>query len=353
MYPFFRSFLRLQRVMDRLNRCLPMSLLFVCRFAVAETVMTWQDCVQKTIAANADLAASVAGVEITKAQFTGSYSNFLPQLSASAGYTTSSVEGTVPTPGSPNQVVTYQRQYTESITANQSLFNGFTDVGKIKQARANLRAAEAQLKLEKATLSAALKTNYAQLLYQQQFVDLTDQILERQKRNLRMINLRFQGGSENKGSLLYQQGTVAQATYQHDHAVRQLRNAMKQLGALWGEPDIRDLKIKGQLEWRLPKQIPVYEDITVNNPNHINFEEQRISADAGVKVADGGWYPNLNLIGSIGRVGTQWPPDEDRWSVGVSLTFPFFPAQRRFRPLRARVRLSPKPNSRSIAPTSS
>lgn len=293
--------------------------------ADAEIVLSWQQCVQKTTTRNADLAAAVDAVKITQAEFTGSYSGFLPQLSAAAGYTTSSSSGLVPTPGSLNQTVTIQNQYTESLSANQSLFNGFTDVGKIRQARHNLFAAQASLAAERATLSAALKTAYAQLLFEQKSVELTASILERQKKNLRMIELRFKGGSENKGSLLFQQGTVAQANYQHEHAIRQLRNAMKQLGAFWGEPNIRDLRVAGELQWHVPSRPPVFEEVAAQNPNHVNFDELRIAADAGIEVADGGWYPNLNLLSSIGKVGPGWPPEQERWSIGLTLTFPFFP----------------------------
>ena len=117
--------------------------------ADAEIVLSWQQCVQKTTTRNADLAAAVDGVRVTRAQFTGSYYNFLPQLSAAAGYMTSGSQGVVPTAGALTQTVTIQNQYSESLSANQSLFNGFTDVGKVRQARANIRAAVAALCGEK------------------------------------------------------------------------------------------------------------------------------------------------------------------------------------------------------------
>jgi outer membrane protein TolC len=293
--------------------------------AVAETVMSWQDCVKKVAEGNADLAASVANVKVTQSQYSGSYANFMPQLSASAGYTDSSVTGTVPTPGSLTQVVSVQNQYTESLTANQSLFNGFSDVGKVRQANANLQAARAQLAMEKATLNQLLKNAFAQMLFQQKSVELNAAILKRQEDNLRMITLRYKGGNENKGNLLYQQGTLAQAKYQYEHSMRQLKNAVKQLAALWGEPNLRYLKVSGDLAWQVPDHEPDFERMAVNNPSHVNAIEQYRASDFNVQVVDGGWMPNVGLIGSLGRVGQTWPPQNERWSVGISLTFPFFP----------------------------
>jgi outer membrane protein len=293
--------------------------------AAASEALNYKQCIDKVISGNADLAAAYANVKVTNAQYSGAYSNFFPQLSAAAGFTDSSSQGTVPTPGSLTTVVTIQHQYTESISLNQSLFNGFEDIGKVKQGIANWKAAKDQLEIEKMTLSAALKTNYAQLLYQQKSVDLSAEILKRQRDNLHMILLRFQGGNENKGSLLFQEATVAQAKYQYDHAIRQLKNAVKQLAALWGEPNLRTLTVSGELEWKVPPTEPDFPTIAMNNPNHTNLVDQRISAEAAVQIADGGWYPNLNLIGSLGKVGPNWPPQDGRWSVGISMNFPFFP----------------------------
>jgi outer membrane protein TolC len=293
--------------------------------ARAEAALSLAQCAQKAAENNADLGAAAAAVKIAQGQLTGSYSNFLPQLSAAASYTDSSISGVVPSPGALTQSVAIQNQYTESLSLNQSLFNGFADLGKYRQAEANLHAAKAQLAVEKATLAAAVKTAYAQLLFQQKSVELTDAIFKRQKNNLRMISLNFKGGSENKGNMLYQEGIVAQADYQHQHAIRQLRNAMKQLGALWGEPNIPSLRVTGELEWSVPKAQPNYEEIAAKHPNHENFVQQWAAADAGVLMADGGWYPNFNLLGSVGQVGSNWPPDQQRWSIGLSMTFPFFP----------------------------
>lgn len=290
-----------------------------------DTILTWQQCVQKVTENNPDLAASYSNVKSSQAQYSGSYSNFFPQISGSVGYTNSSSQGSIPAAGSLTQTVASKDQYTESLTLNQSLFSGFKDVGKVKQAEANLRAAKEQLAIQKSTLSVSLKTAYAQLLFQQKSVDLTESIWQRQMQNLRMISLRYQGGSENKGSLLYQKGVVSQSKFQHERSIRQLRNAAKQLASLWGEPNLRNVRVAGDLEWRAPATESNFEDIAAKNPTHLNSIHLQKAADAAVEVADSGWYPNLNLIGTIGRVGSDWPPQSERWSAGVALTVPLFP----------------------------
>lgn len=280
----------------------------------SDQALTWQQCVEAVRQKNPDLAASTANVRYQNAQYSGSYSNFFPQLSASVGATN----------GNPLSVPG-EHQYNETLSLNQSLFNGFGDIGKVRQSRANLEAAKAQLALLRATVSANLKSAFAQLLFQQKNEEVTAAILSRQQENLRMIDLRFKGGNENKGNLLYQQAVVAQARYQHNRAVRQKRNAVQQLAALWGEPQLKELRVEGELGGHTPGPRPDFEALAISHPNHVNYVQQSLAADAGVQIANANWMPDLNIIGSIGTVGASWPPMHERWSIGLSLTFPFFP----------------------------
>ena len=41
-------------------------------------------------------------------------------------------------------------------------------------------------------------------------------------------------------------------------------------------------------------------------------------------LARSGFYPSVNLTGSVGREGQEWYPDQDRRTVGLNLTIPLF-----------------------------
>jgi outer membrane protein TolC len=301
--------------------------------ARAEGAMTWRACVGEAAAKNPDIAVAAEGVNSAQAQYRGAFSGFLPQLSASAGYTDSST-GVASTAGAGNAVVTTSGfnggatsigNYTYGLTATQSVFNGFQDLGKVRQGKANLEAARAGLLIAKATVSSNLKAAFAQLLYEQELVRLSQSILDRQQANLRLVTLHFEGGQENKGNLLYQAATVSQARYQREHAVRQKQVAIKQLAALLGRPDTDQLEVEGELSYQAPPDKLDFRALATRHPSHVQVVDQRDSADAGITVANQGWYPNLSLSGFIGRNGPSFPPDSQRWSVGATISFPFFP----------------------------
>ena len=173
-------------------------------------------------------------------------------------------------------------------------------------------------------MSSNLKQAFAQLLYEQKLDELSGSIMKRQQSNLRLVTLRFEGGMENKGNQLYQAATYSQAKYQYAHASRQKRAAVNQLAALLGRPGADNLIVAG--DFNLPD--PKVGDLRKLVPKHPSFLQayyQRVAADEGIRIANQGWYPNVSLNAFVGKSGTEFFPQNNRWSVGVSIAFPFFP----------------------------
>jgi outer membrane protein TolC len=298
-------------------------------------MLSWNDCVKIAAEKNPDVAVAVAALKSADALYGASYSNFFPQLSATGSYTASSQGVTNSASAGNNTLVTgtsaapsdnaIQNNYSAGLSLTQSVFNGFADMGKVRQGRANLEAAKAAVQIAKFTLSSNLKTAFANLLYQQQSIALSLKILKHEEENLHLVNLRFEGGQENRGNQLYEEATVAQDLYQYEHAQRSLRIAVLQLAAYMGTPDRDDLVVKGELIAHDPPSNPDLRKLAVINANHVQAFQQAVAADANVAIQQGNYYPNVSLTGFLGNFGSAFPPDTTRWSAGVSITFPFFP----------------------------
>ena len=218
-----------------------------------------------------------------------------------------------------------QGTFSAGLTATENLFNGFHDYGTIKQNKAQLEAAKAQLDITKATVSSNLKTAFAELLFEQKNVELSARLLKRQESNLRLVNLRFEGGQENRGNLLYQQATVGGTL-----PIRPCETecAGRHQGARGTSRQARtdELEVAGELEAKSPPDSFNARALVKENPSHTQAYYTQVAADSGITIADQGWYPNLSATGFLGRTGSDFFPENDRWSVGVSITFPpFFP----------------------------
>ncbi|MBI3571293.1 MAG: TolC family protein [Gammaproteobacteria bacterium] len=282
-------------------------------WAAAPTTLTWEASVEEAVAANPELRAARANMAAAGHTASAAHSGNLPQLSAGAGYSDSS--GSAATTGT---------NYSTSLSLSQNLFSGFLDSARIEQGAANLTQAEASLATAKARLSQELKSAFAGLQFAQDNVTLTEKIVQRLEENLRLVELRFEGGRENKGSFLLTRATLAQARYENLQAQQALASAQAQFARMLGRAEPEGLQVIGGVPVTAPGAAPDFRKLAQQSPDLLQARAQERSAVAGVTLARAGFYPSVDLTGSVAREGQDWAPDKDRRTVGLNLTIPLF-----------------------------
>lgn len=299
-------------------RLIPVSMLVLTLsvWAGPATVLSWEVCVQETAANNPELRAARASLEAAGYTAEGAYSGYLPQLSAGAGYTDTS--------GSTASTTTSDTTYSTSVSLSQNLFAGFQDRAKIAQGAANREVAAASLAAAKAKLSQDLKSAFVGLRYAQDNVILTENIAHRREENLRLVELRFESGNENKGSYLLTKASLAQARYENLQAQQDLTSAQAQLDRVLGRGETGGLEVRGDIPLSEPGKAPDFRELARQVPDYQQAASQQKSAEAGVTLARSGLYPSLNLSGSVGRTGDNWYPDGTHRSVGLNLNVPLY-----------------------------
>ncbi len=282
--------------------------------AQADAPLTWEACVQEAWARNADVRTARATLEASQFQLQSAYSGYLPQLSASTSYTDNNYPATTVT----------SAPYVASISVTQNLFAGFQDQGKVAQGAANTAVAEASLAAAAARLNNDLRSAFAGLSYGQTNLTLTEDIVRRLQENLRLVELRFEGGRENKGSYLLTKATLGQARFEHLQARQALATAQAQLARTLGREPLDELRVTGAAPGELPPAKPDFIRLAEQTPEYRQVVAQEKSAAAGVTLARAPLYPSLNLTGTASRDGANWFPDDPRRSVGLTFTVPIF-----------------------------
>lgn len=282
--------------------------------AHADTPLTWEVCVQESLAGNAELQTARANLDAAYFQSRSAYSGYLPQLSASSGYTDYN-DGTATGNSAP---------YTAAISVTQNLFAGFQDQARVAQGAANYTVAEAGLAAAAARLNHDLRSTFAGLSYAQNNVTLTDEIVRRLQENVRLVELRYEGGRENKGSYLLTKATFGQARFDHLQARQALATAQAQLARTLGREPSDELRVTGAVPGGPPEARPDFVRLAEQTPEYRQAVAQERSATAGVTLARGPLYPSLNLTGTTSREGDNWFPDDQRRTVGLTLTVPIF-----------------------------
>jgi outer membrane protein len=298
--------------------------------------VNWLQTVQETSAHNSEVISARENYLSLQDATKGSYSDFFPQVSGSLGYTYANTLNTG-TAGSSISIPT-QTNYSATFNASENIFTGLLDEGKINQAKANEKNAAAAMDFTRAKVTYDLKTAYAALMYAQRSIALQESIVSRRSQNLQLVQLRFESGRENKGSVMLSQADFNQARYAELQARDNLVVARSQLARVLG----RDEDSNFELSEDVPLVLPVtsvldFKQITVDTPTHVQSVAQENAAEAGVTIARSGFFPTLGFNGSLGNQGPTWFPQGERWSIGLSLTLPIFNGGRDFYGTKAAI----------------
>lgn len=282
-------------------------------------VLDWAQCLSKAARANPELLAADESLRQAELGLGRSAAAFLPKASASAGL---NAGGAYAQPfdfaggGEPGA--------SASLSASLNLFNGFSDWAARSKAAAQLKAALAAQQATRARVGYELRAAFIALLQAQERMAQARDSAARRRGNVELVQLRFEAGRENKGSLLQAQALAAQADWQADRSERARREAALDLSRLLGQVLDPDLVAAGVLE--LPAAAPVsldpawIEDLPPVRQARAAVE----AAQADARSARSAWWPSLNANASAGRSGGSWLSEKGGWSVGLGLSLPLF-----------------------------
>lgn len=302
-------------------------LVWFAPLAHAGDVMTWEDCVKTAAKKNPDIRSASETLSSSEYKATAAWSAFLPTVSAtmninSGNSSTLSATSSTPTGGSTSS--SSDTFYSASISATQNVFSGFHDKATIDQTVANRDVSRSSLENTKVKVSYSLKTAFASLMYSQEYSDLADKIIKRRDENAQIVELRFESGMENKGSVLLSKAFLGQAKYDKNIALHAIKVSQEQLASVLGEDNSDKIKISGKIPLKEPDKAPDYIGVALQNPLYRQSVAKEKASKAGVTIARSQFSPNVNLFATASRQGSKWFPSGDRHSFGLNVSLPLF-----------------------------
>jgi outer membrane protein len=283
-----------------------------------KTHLTWQDCVKLALAHNPDLEVFRDNVLNSDAVRRGAYSLLYPQISLTFNSTR-----TYSGPGlySPSN---YANEFGEQISISQTIFNGWLTKGNIDQARAELALAFANLDSQKALTSYDLKTAFAQVIYAQQNVVISRNVIDIRENNARLVKLLYDSGNEDKGAWLLSKANLDLAVFTYNQAIRNVNVSDEQLVVILGQDLPRPIQAVGTLDTAPLPVTPDFHRMSVHTPAYFQHRAQVDAAAAGITIAQSGFYPTLGVDATAGRSGIEFLPRQNGGTVGFSVSYPIF-----------------------------
>ena len=288
--------------------------------AQGENAISWEDCVKEARANNPDLVASRERLIQTRMSKVSARSGLLPQVNASLSTDRSKGSG-----------METSASYGYSVRGSQLLFDGLKSFRELSAASANIASAEFNQQSTSANIRLKLRTAYIQLLRAQELVKIAEDIAKRRKQNADMVRLRYEAGREHRGSLLSAQADSARADLESVQAGRSLAVAQRQLAKEMGRVDSNSVRAEGLISSpEISKQAPDLNDLADQTPSVREYAARRLAAGYNVKAAKANFYPQISADASLGRSSQTWPPEENHWSAGISLSMPLFDGGSRY-----------------------
>ncbi|MBU1086799.1 MAG: TolC family protein [Candidatus Omnitrophica bacterium] len=284
------------------------------KFLMAEEVLTWDDCVKEALKNHPELIYAQEQVIQSRADKNIIRANILPQISAQASEKKSKVEGSDQT-----------KNYAYSVSAEQLLFDGLKTTSNIHAAEKSLDAAEYNYLVASSDIRLSLNTAFSSLLRAQELTALTEEIAKRRSDNLKLVKIRYEAGREHRGAVLTAEADLAQADFEVAQAKRNILLAQQDLIIQLGRKNRTLIKVAGDLNLKqIDSSYPNCEALADNTPFLKALIARKEAARFNYSSAKGDLFPKVYLSGSMGRSNSEWPPEDDAWSAGLTVSLPLF-----------------------------
>ena len=305
--------------MNKQNALIVISFVSFLNSAQAKQSITFTQAIDLAVRNNLEVQASYEAYKASAYDKKSSRSAFLPRLSGTLSY---ELVDNAPKNGASSQ----NDSYAGSLNLSQNLFNGFSDMANLKIADSKIATSEANLQETKAQISYDLKNAVANYFYAKDSLALSSDIKKRREDNLRMVELRFENGRENKGSVLLSKAYLEQAKLDYLRAENTMNTSLTFLRRVLNITDDSEVEITDVPVVDEPNATaPNFDAIIELTPESKKFKASLDNANATLQSSRSGFLPSWDLSASVGKTGNEFFPDDNRrWSAGTSLTWSFF-----------------------------
>ncbi|OGS27915.1 MAG: hypothetical protein A2297_04720 [Elusimicrobia bacterium RIFOXYB2_FULL_48_7] len=275
--------------------------------------LEWDDVLKEAKSKNPALLSAEESLEQAKINYSMARSNFLPQIYTSAGasHTESSISG-------PDD------NFSLGLYGRMSLFSGFSDYSNLKSKDLALKAEEVRYQRAVSDLVYNLKRSFVNLLLAQEAVELNRNIVERRNKNYELVKIKYESGTEDKGSLLRLNADRLQAEFDLEKAKRALKEAAFALLQAIGSDKFELISVKGEFFVDLPAQEPKFDELLPLTPEYIIARYSYERSQYDVMSAKSAFYPSLTASAGASRYGDTISMDSDSWDAGLNLTWTYY-----------------------------
>lgn len=289
--------------------------LIVCVPAFAEdtNIYSWERCVQTAMEFNPQLLSSKETVEASKASKGSSRAGMLPNVSASASAGRSGGSGSA------------NNNFSYGLNANQLIFDGLKSYYNLKSADANIENSMYNYRITSANIRLELKTAFINLLKAQSLVGINEDIVKRRKHVMDLVRMRYNAGSEHRGSWYSARADYLAASASLASAKRDIDLARRSLCFIMGIDGASNISVRGDIHAAVAYSgQPDFSSLAEGSPTYLRSAAQLKSSELSLSASKAAFSPTVRGSGSIARSGEELRDMRTNWSLGLNVNAPLF-----------------------------
>ena len=305
------------------------ALLLLAGLLHAEEPLAWQDCFSKTVENNIDLSVAKLKLKEAEAALKSQESVYYPEVSAGAGVGNSGTESDRRTSGSgTNKTVAggdweNGHSWSTALAASYTIFDGFGDRARVTQKEAELYAEKANFDQTCSNIEYDLRKAFSDQLYAQELLDLMTSIAARRADNTRLVEMRYEGGREHKGSLMLKQAQLSEALYGIEEAKRTLELARRRLAGMMKQTVYPDFTVVGELRTNSPPVDVSLDELARRTPSYHSAEANIKAAEQGFIITRSERFPKVTAAASLTE-SNEKDVTKKEWKTGIAVSLPLF-----------------------------
>ena len=209
-----------------------------------------------------------------------------------------------------------------SLDINQNIFSGFRDELSLEIAKVKEEKFKSSSQKTRAEIYGRLLSEASQFVYSSSLTKLNEDIEDRRRRNLSLVRLRFEVGSENKGSVLLSEASLKQASFDLAQSKSLLAESIANLQVTTGFTDLSTFD--GKLPLRKPSESDKdLADVSVT-PTVKELDMEKKIAQLSTRLEKSAYSPRVDLRGSRVLNSSEESERSQKGLVELSVTVPLF-----------------------------
>ncbi|MDR1952026.1 MAG: TolC family protein [Elusimicrobiota bacterium] len=297
-----------------------------CPLGLAKTI-DWKTVEKITLEINPNIRSARLNLENAKYSYYRALGVFMPAVGLSANASQSDNDS-ITADGRRGFGNNLNTNYTYGVNGAFTLFNGFADYFKARQASAELDAAKADY--DRAVSDAMYKAvyQYINLMWAYERAELLESIKNTRMQNRDMVNLKYNSGNADLGSLRRIEADLETAKLDLRKSLRNIETVSAALSAAIGldENEILETSERISNVEKIPPK-PKFNDLIKTIPEYKKAQYNIESASAQSMAAKSPFLPAVSLSGSFNQNNPERMFSENRinnWNAGLTISYALF-----------------------------